>query len=276
MSDDSGDVRDLLRAAADGPPPVRIDVTAVLAEGDRVVRRRRVGRALAVVATSVAVAGAVTAVPLLRPDHLGSHVGVPAGPGGSGGAPTNSGAPPEPTRGATSGPGMSPPVPGDGTDLGTRLTMALTEVLPLPAAHLTGVGSQEPLVFYPSDDGYTARADIRDRDGQGSITVVVKPMTTSNLSIDPCDGQEGDCVASEQNGARLAVVDTSLGWGAHRWKVVAWRSDSTVVVVEGTNWSEQERQSKHVDATEVIRRNDAPLTTNQMIKVATATGMYWG
>jgi hypothetical protein len=269
-----------MRAAADSPPPTRIDVDALI---NTELRRRtfRWAGAAAGIAAGVALAVAVPAVYLSAPSTDGGFEpgAAPAGSGAAGASPSLC-APlsPSPT-------GPQPALQSHDTvrdrptepvaDAVARLTEAaravLDDVVP-DGMTVEGVqsGCAAPQFQHqPSYRDYTLGARVQDQQGNGWLSIRVLPAGASDEPFSCAVVGGDDCVNTEEpDGTRIVATTVHPGRDAgiqHTVHVI--RPDGVTVVVTHSN------VQIAIDFKSTITRPEPPLTREQLIPIGRAPGL---
>jgi hypothetical protein len=235
----------------DEPPP-RTVAAEVLTAGRQARRRHR----LALLATGLAVVMAGVAM----------KVGLPwaLSPASTPGASLATAACP------------SPPAPGAGSPE-IRMTCYLTSVVPRMLGEarfirLYGPRGTLPLQAYPSTDipgAYEANAVVHDAAGLGSVIFVVGRQSGETPSGDACASKGGCSVRQGPHGELVEVhaAVSTIGSDIGHVGVTIYVYTGRTTIIAGTSNSGERRFN---DAVSTPERAVPPLTTEQLIEIATA------
>ena len=268
-----------MRAAAESPPPTRIDLDALISGELR--RRRTLGWAGGAGAIAAAVALAIAVPTVFLPGSgQAPDGGGPVGGGFVAGDLPSLCAPlsPSPTMHPapvqsddTVRPLPSEPVAQAVPRLTEAMRVALGNVLPdgmtVEAAQ---PGCAVPQFQYqPSYREYSLGARIKDRQGYGNLSVQVLPSGTTDNNVEFFYANYEDCSSTREPDGTVVVAGIMPGRHSpeRQYLVYVRRPDGATVLLSLSNF--------HIalDFTETVTRPEPPLTREQLISIGRAPGL---
>ncbi|MCT2585959.1 hypothetical protein [Actinophytocola gossypii] len=236
---DGDDVKRWLGSALSDEPPLRLDRDAVLRQGRRRLRNRRL---LAAGGSGAAVVAAVVGTVLVT-GLVSEEPSLPPAAGQTERPPVSASTTQSPPSSTTT---RKPPSASTVDDNSVRLMAGLTTsgLLPDNAKLRPPPGADGEVTFRLTDGRtYQLTTDVHTADGDGSLSVLVEPPgvhpgTTCDVPGTPF----AHCDVREEYDLPMAVAVQKLAGGELRRWVRSARPDGTFVTVVASNLSESARQ----------------------------------
>ncbi|HEV8557710.1 MAG TPA: hypothetical protein VGR06_15100 [Actinophytocola sp.] len=163
----------------------------------------------------------------------------------------------------------SPPAPVEPSDRrAAELTAALAKEFTLPrgmSARKVPQARAEAMAFFVSQGGYKLNADLVDAAGQGNLFINLNPP--AGESSVACDNTPNCHVITLPDGRKAALAQTDDGITTLTLSTIA--ADGTQIMM----WSRS--QSAKAEGTSTRTRPQPPLGVDDLIRIASVTGLRW-